>query len=82
MKTRNILSPQVVPQIAAQQMKVKTPEQAAAQAQLRGSVGGVQGILQIADNFKKGIINDVAAITILQEIFGFDEAIARNILGL
>jgi hypothetical protein len=60
----------------------ENPEQAAAQAQLRGSVGGVQGILQIADNFKKGIINDVAAITILQEIFGFDEAIARNILGL
>jgi hypothetical protein len=36
----------------------ENPEQAAAQAQLRGSVGGVQGILQIADNFKKGIINE------------------------
>ena len=58
------------------------PEQAKAQAQLRGSVGGVQGILQIADNFKRGIINETSATTILEEIYGFSNIIAREILGI
>jgi hypothetical protein len=58
------------------------PEQAKAQAQLRGSVGGVQGILSIADNFKNGIINEKSATTILEEIYGFSNIIAREILGL
>jgi hypothetical protein len=58
------------------------PEQATAQAQLRGSVGGVQGILSIADNFKRGIINELSATTILEEIYGFSEQVAREILGI
>lgn len=58
------------------------PDQAKAQAQLRGSVGGVQGILSIAENFKNGIINEKSATTILEEIYGFSNIIAREILGL
>ncbi len=58
----------------------ENPEQRAAQAQLRGSVVGVQGILSIADSFKKGIVSYESAKTILIEIFGFDDAVANNIL--
>lgn len=81
-----------VPLIEAQRIKQNgkdatanestNPEQATAQAQLRGSVGGVQGILQIADNYKRGIITDQSALTILEEIYGFSTQIAQEILGI
>ncbi len=60
----------------------ENPAQALAQAQLRGSVGGVQGILAIADNYKNGIVSAGAATTILVEIYGFSEEIAGKILGV
>jgi len=53
-----------------------------AQAALRGSVGGVQGILQIQQAVSSGITDYDAAITILKEIFGFTEEIALEILGI
>lgn len=66
--------------------KVKTegvpPEQLQAQAQLRGSVGGVQGILSIQEAFASGRTSELSAITILKEIYGFDEDTSRDLLGL
>jgi HK97 family phage portal protein len=55
---------------------------AQAQANLRGSVGGVQGILSIQASFAQGLTTQQSAISILMEIYGFEENVARQILGL
>jgi hypothetical protein len=44
-------------------------------------VGGVQGILQIQDSVSKGITDYEAAVAMLDKIFGFPDADAREILG-
>lgn len=54
---------------------------AQAQANLKGSVGGVQGILQIQASVAQGITNYQAAIATLFEIYGFSEDVARTLLG-
>lgn len=54
---------------------------AQAQAALRGSVGGVQGILQIQQSVEAGSTSRESAITILMQIYGFDEPTANQILG-
>ena len=46
-------------------------ENAEAQARLRGSVGGVQGILSIQAAVKSGATSKIAATTTLREIYGF-----------
>lgn len=55
--------------------------EAEAKARLKGSVGGVQGILEIQNSVSQGITDYSAAISLLYEIFGFDDATARRILG-
>jgi hypothetical protein len=55
---------------------------AEAQANLRGSVGGVQGILAIQQGVASGVTSPSAAIATMIEIYGFDEATARTVLGL
>lgn len=52
-----------------------------AQATLKGSVGGVQGILEIQRAVSQGLSDYGAALEILKEIFGFTEEKARAILG-
>lgn len=52
-----------------------------AQASLKGSVGGVQGILQIQASVSQGITDFSAGLAILLEIYGFTEEQARQILG-
>jgi len=63
-----------------------TPEavdqNAIAQANLRGSVGGVQGILAIQQGVASGITSVNSAVTTMIEIYGFDDATARRILGV
>ena len=58
-----------------------TQEQLAAQANLRGSVGGVQGILAIQASVQQGITSIESALATLVEIYGFNEDTARTILG-
>lgn len=55
---------------------------AEAQANLRGSVGGVQGILAIQQGVANGVTSESSAIATMVEIYGFDQATARNVLGL
>jgi HK97 family phage portal protein len=55
---------------------------AEAQANLRGSVGGVQGILAIQQGVASGVTSPSAAVATMVEIYGFDEATARTVLGL
>jgi hypothetical protein len=58
-----------------------TQEQLEAQANLRGTVGGVQGILAIQESVSQGITDIQAAINTLMEIYGFTEETAISILG-
>lgn len=55
--------------------------EAEAKARLKGSVGGVQGILQIQASVASGITSLESAIVLLQEIYGFDPAISKRMLG-
>jgi hypothetical protein len=52
-----------------------------AQAALRGSVGGVQGILGIQSSVSQGLTDFESAITILMEIYGFSRDISASLLG-
>ena len=56
-------------------------KQAEAQANLKGTVGGVQGILQIQESVSKGITKRDAALSLLQTIYGFELDQAEKILG-
>lgn len=48
-----------------------------AQAALKGSVGGVSGIITLLQNVKEGLIAETSAISILVELYGFTDEIAR-----
>jgi len=52
-----------------------------AQASLKGTVGGVQGILEIQRSVSTGITDRDAAIALLVEIYGFTTEQASNIIG-
>lgn len=58
-----------------------SPETLAAQAALKGSVGGVQGILAIQASYSSQLTTLESAVTILTEIFGFTRDIALSLLG-
>jgi len=53
-----------------------------AQEKLRGSVGGVTGILALVAQFNEGGLTEGSAIELLVQLFGFDESAAREILGV
>jgi hypothetical protein len=52
--------------------------EADAQAALKGSVGGVTGIITLLQNVEQGIISTESAISILVELYGFSPEKARN----
>lgn len=56
-------------------------EQLDAQANLRGTVGGVQGIIQLQQSMAAGTTSLESAVTTMVEIYGFDDEKARRILG-
>ena len=56
-------------------------QRAEAQANLKGTVGGVQGILQIQQSVAPGITKRDAAISLLETIYGFDSDTANRLLG-
>lgn len=58
-----------------------SPEQLAAQAQLKGSVGGVQGILAIQQGVASGLASRDSALEVLQLIYGFTLDEANRLLG-
>lgn len=59
----------------------RSPEELQAQAGLRGSVGGVQGILAIQSAVVAGTTSYDSAVALLVEIYGFSEEVAVEILG-
>lgn len=52
-----------------------------AKAKLKGSVGGIQGLLQIAESVAKGMVQYEAGVTMAVEIFGYSEEVVRKMLG-
>ncbi|MEW5675563.1 hypothetical protein ABGT15_04560 [Flavobacterium enshiense] len=52
-----------------------------AQAQLKGSVGGVQALLQIQQSVAQGLTDLESAVVIISEIFGIESSLARQMLG-
>lgn len=57
------------------------PEQAKAQAQLKGSVGGIQGIIQMQQSVAQGFTTPESAIATLIEIYGIEKSTATAIIG-
>lgn len=57
------------------------PETLAAQAALRGSVGGVQGILAIQASVSAGTSTRESALSMLTIVYGFSDEDAANLLG-
>lgn len=55
--------------------------EAEAKANLKGSVGGVQGIIEIQQSVASGVTDSESAIALLMEIYGFTEDIATRIIG-
>lgn len=55
--------------------------EAESKAKLKGSVGGVQGILEIQKSVSEGLTDYSAALAILDEIYGIDGEKAKKILG-
>ena len=47
------------------------------QAALKGSVGGVTGIITLLQNVKSGLIAEASAISVLVELYGFSPEVAR-----
>lgn len=63
------------------EMQTPIDIEAEAKAKLKGTVGGVDGILSIQQSVASGITDYTAAIALLYEIYGFDNATAKRILG-
>ncbi len=58
-----------------------SPETLEAQAALRGSVGGVQGILAVQQSVAMGTTTFESALSILTIVYGFTEQDAKDLLG-
>lgn len=54
--------------------------EAEAKARLKGSVGGVQGIIGVVSEVSRGTMALESAVVLLMEIYGFEESIARSLL--
>ena len=52
-----------------------------AQAQLRGSVGGVDAILKVQESYSLGTTSYMSAIAIFKNVFGFSEEQSKELLG-
>lgn len=52
-----------------------------AQAELKGSVGGVTALTQLVQSVSQGILDLEAAVNIVVNIYGFDEPTARKMIG-
>jgi hypothetical protein len=72
-----VVQPKTVVEESTEEAPASTEEQAA----LRGSVGGVQGILSVQASVAAGTTTREAALSILTIIYGFTEEQAEALLG-
>lgn len=52
-----------------------------AQAELRGSVGGVTALVELVQKVSEGVLDLEAAVNIVINVYGFEEEIARKMIG-
>lgn len=52
-----------------------------AQAELRGSVGGVTALIEVVRGVSEGILEKAAAVAIVVKIYGVDKATAESMIG-
>jgi hypothetical protein len=74
--TKNSTDPQVATEEQLAQKEIR-----AAQAQLRGSVGGVTAILEIQKSVADQTTSYDAAVAMLENIFGYSNDVAKRMLG-
>lgn len=60
---------------------VATQKKLESQATLKGSVGGVQALIQLQTAVSQGMTDLNSAVVMVQEIYGFSEDTARKIIG-
>jgi len=81
-QTVNMQQPVQLPPNATSAVVAGTPDvEAESKAKLKGSVGGVQGILNIQQSVSSGATDYESAINILVLIYGLSDVDARKILG-
>lgn len=51
------------------------------QAALKGSVGGIQALIQLQQSVSQGLTDFESAVTIIEEIYGISNDLARKMLG-
>jgi len=68
-------------QIAERNVVVKVDIEAEAKANLRGSVGGIQGIVAIQESVATGIMSIEAAQSTIEEFYGVDKSVAASMLS-
>ena len=73
-------SEEKITQIAERNVVVKVDIEAEAKANLRGSVGGIQGIVAIQESVATGIMSVEAAQSTIQEFFGVSQEVAEAML--
>lgn len=72
----------IIPIIQSEQNEnVAETKRLEAQAQLKGSVGGVQALLQIQQSVAQGLTDLKSAVVIISEIFGIESSLASQMLG-
>lgn len=82
-KPDSSIQQQVQPGMSVDENGMQTPVdiEAEAKARLKGTVGGVQGILEIQKSVTSGVTDYDAALNMLMEIYGYDKVKAASILG-
>ena len=68
-------------QISERNVVVKVDIEAEAKANLRGSVGGIQGIVAIQETVATGIMSIEAAQSTIEEFYGVDKSVASSMLS-
>jgi len=56
--------------------------EAEAKAKLKGTVGGIQGLIEINKAVFEGIMSETAAELLIMEIYGFDSDTAKRLIEL
>ena len=76
------IKPLTMSDIAERNLDAETADKVAnAQAELRGSVGGVTALIALHQSISQGLTSVPAGVAMLREIYGFSNEVAREMLA-
>lgn len=76
------IKPLTMSDIAERNLDAETADKVAnAQAELRGSVGGVTALIALQQSISQGLTSVPAGVAMLREIYGFSNEVAREMLA-